>query len=63
MAKIIEVTQADGQAALINVDSITMVLTSNAALGVNPNAKSLIYLSGQQQLAVTETVAQVKSKI
>jgi hypothetical protein len=62
MAKLIELTQPDGAPALINVESITMVITPNANVGAHPNAKSLVYL-GAQQLAVTETVAQVKAKL
>ena len=62
MAKIIEVTQADGNAALVNADGITYVLTPNPSMGVNPNAKAVIYL-GAQQLAVRDTVAEIKARL
>ena len=63
MAKIVPVTQADGNEALINADAVTYVITPNANIGANPNARAVIYFGSQQQLAVKDTVADIKAKL
>ncbi len=62
MAKIIQLTQPDGNPALVNTDAIVLVITPNANLGVNPAAKALVYV-GAREIAVTESVAQVKAHL
>jgi len=60
MAKIIQVTQPDGNAALVNAEAVSLVLTPNPNLGFHPSAKAVIYV-GDQHIAVTEPVAQIKA--
>lgn len=62
MAKIIQVTQPDGNPALVNAEEVVLVLTPNASLGVNPAAHALLYV-GAHQIAVTETVAQIRGQL
>ena len=62
MAKFVELTQPDGNPALVNADSVTLVITPNANLGFHATAKSVVYI-GSQQIAVTQTVAQVKAQL
>jgi hypothetical protein len=62
MAKMVQLTQPDGNPALINAEAVLLVITPNANLGVNPAAKALVYVGGQQ-IAVTETVAKVKEQL
>ena len=59
MAKIIQVTQANGNPALINAEAVTLVITPPNE-GVPPGAQAIVYMGGQQ-LAVRETVAQIKA--
>jgi hypothetical protein len=62
MAKLVELTQPDGNPALVNADAILLVLTPNANLGFHPTAKSVVYV-GSQQIAVTQTIGQIKAQL
>jgi hypothetical protein len=59
VAKIIQVTQANGNPALLNADAVTYVITPPPT-SVPAGAKAIIYF-GAQQLAVQETVADIKA--
>ena len=61
MAKIIQLTQANGNPALVNADAVTLVVTPPPPTdSVPPGVQAIVYLGGQQ-LAVRETVAQIKA--
>jgi hypothetical protein len=59
VAKIVQVTQANGNPALINTEAVTLVITP--AEPVPAGASAIIYFGGGQQIAVRETVAEVKA--
>lgn len=59
MAKIVQVTQANGNPALVNIEAITHVITPPTE-GVPAGARATIYL-GAQQLSVRESVAEIKA--
>ena len=59
MAKIVRVTQANGNPALLNCDAVTHVITPPAE-GVPAGAHAIVYL-GSQQLAVRETVDEIRA--
>jgi hypothetical protein len=58
VAKIVQVTQANGNPALVNLEAITHVITPPE--GVPAGARATIYL-GAQQLSVRESVADIKA--
>jgi uncharacterized protein YlzI (FlbEa/FlbD family) len=58
VAKIVQVTQANGNPALINADAVTLVITPPEAAPTG--ARAIVYM-GSQQLAVRESVAEVKA--
>lgn len=62
MAKLLELTQPDGDPALVSVDAITLVVTPNRNLGFHPAARSVVYV-GSQQVAVTQTVEQIRTQV
>ena len=62
MAKMVQLTQADGNPCLINAESVVLVITPNPDIKMPSGAKTLVYL-GTQQMAVIETVAEVKAKL
>jgi hypothetical protein len=55
----VQVTQANGNAALINADAVTLVITVPAE-GAPAGARAIVHV-GAQQLAVRETVADIKA--
>ena len=62
MARLVELTQTDGKPVLVNADAVTLVQTPNAAMGYHGAANALLTVAGQV-VAVTETVAQLKTKL
>ena len=59
MAKIIQLTQANGDPALANAEAITHVITPPAQ-GAAPGARAIVYVGGRE-LAVRETVVDIKA--
>ena len=58
MAKVVQLTQANGNPALVNAEAISHVVTPPTE-STAPGARAIVYL-GSQQLAVRETVAEIK---
>jgi uncharacterized protein YlzI (FlbEa/FlbD family) len=61
MANVIQLTQANGNPCLVNTGAVTHVITPPAE-GSPVGARAIVYIGGQQ-LAVRESVADIKGQL